>query len=480
MTKKKEIESILKSQSELRVEPETAELLQAECLKARHLLFHNDMKGYDSDEMRFAPYDAYTAEEERINALTNGMIKFIFDHKNYLQFTLEGCDMIFRINDKNAYRRVSEEVMKSLEVHSEMLQMYDKMKDALKLKYASSDEELISTDNIPIDDIINNVCETIKQYELALYLQEAQIYFNRLLKEALTNIDYTIEVGVTDNSFIFVKDNAQHKKENRAIFRGGGEDVVKYLTEGLKGYIKQINNNNKKKNKKMKKTMKTTAAKQGVAKQRVNENGIDNINVAMVTNYLLALMQPDSEVSQVLKMGKMDLTTWLSNSTNGVIVCNVTEDTMTLENSINNVLVTIPKEVLGEELVISYLTCLLGLKQCRSEEKETITPAAKEDKATAETSTSSVEDVDTSNETKIREEINKLFEQRVNDIFNKISASLIISKKKRFQILHGQLISIGSQCGCTSRKKSYIVSLLNERNKKEYQAMYDTIAEMAA
>ncbi len=218
---------------ELRIDPETAQFLQNECLKAWYHLFHNEDNAFMYDEIRFASLEDNLFEEKRVNAITNNKVRFTFGHKDYLHFALEGCDMLFQMKGKNAYSQVCKEVMKAQEVYSEMMEMHNEMLSVLQMKYASSVEELISMDDDTIDSIISNVCNTIKKYSLALYLQEARTFFNRMLENAFGENSYKIEIGVTENSFLYVTDNSLHKKKSRAIYRKDGEEVVKYLNETL-------------------------------------------------------------------------------------------------------------------------------------------------------------------------------------------------------------------------------------------------------
>ncbi len=312
---------------ELKIDPETAQLLQIECFKAWRQLFHTEGNAFKYDEIRFASLDDNLHEEERVNAITDNKVRFTFGHKEYLHFELVGCDMLFQMKGKNAYGQVCKEVMRAQDVYSEMVEKYNKMKSVLKMKYASSVGELTSIGNNAIDCIVGKIFETISEYSLALYLQEARTFFNGMLENAFGENSYIIEIGVTENSFLYVTDNSLHKKKSRAIYRKDGEEVVKYLKEGIKAYKKQLgkeNNSIFKINNEMKRSFKKTAAEQEVAKKHSNENGIGNIDVTKVANYLCALMQPESEASQMLKIAKMDVSTWLNRITDGLFTCVIT------------------------------------------------------------------------------------------------------------------------------------------------------------
>ncbi len=209
----------------------------------------------------------------------------------------------------------------------------------------------------------------------------------------------------------------------------------------------------------MKRSFKKTAVEQEVAKQHSNENGIGNIEVTKVANFLLALIQPESEASQMLKIAKMDVATWLNRSTDGVVTCVITDGKLTIVNESSEVSSVIPLQALDVNLLASALSFLLELGKVKQESKTV--------ESTVERPTSTPDS--------IKIDINNLFAKEKDEIFSKV-ASAATPRQKR-QVLFGQLIRICAQCGfTTTRSKKVLVSLLDEDNREEYQSIYDMVA----
>jgi len=444
--------------------------LRKECLSARTNLFSDAVKGFDYDELRFASLEDTISEEDRVNALTNNKVKFTFGLKDYLQFQLAGCDMIFQPKGKNPYDKVDKAVKEAIEQYNKMTELYQLMKEDETIQRITSTSFMLSKLNVEgIEHCIDVILATVQDYHLALYLQEARDYFNKQLELAFGEESYTVKIGATENSQLYLTDNAVRKKTKRVLLRGEYEQARKYLSEGISTFY-----SNKNKTKIMKKEKITKAAGQEVVKQQERENESVNFNVAQVANLLTTLLHPESESSRLLSVAKIDMATWLCNSTDGVMTCCLNEGLLTLANKVSNVSVSIPvnntDEYGMETKITSALDYLVKTMQFVCP-KGVCTP----DNGEQETSKTDHNITAKKSESKLKQKVNALFlkeKDKLRDMLLKDSVS-----KHRRQTLWGQLYSICNQCGYKgSRSKKKLVPLLDENNKKVFDEMYNLAA----
>ena len=444
--------------------------LRKGCLSARTNLFSDAVKGFDYDELRFASLEDTISEEDRVNAFTNNKVKFTFGHKDYLQFQLAGCDMIFQPQGKNPYDKVDKAVNEAIEQYNKMTELYQQMKEDETIQGITSTSFMLSKLNVEgIEHCIDVILATVQDYHLALYLQEARDYFNKQLELAFGEESYTVKIGATENSRLYLTDNAVRKKTKRVLLRGEYEQARKYLSEGISTFY-----SNKNKTKIMKKEKITKAAGQEVVKQQERENESVNFNVAQVANLLTTLLHPESESSRLLSVAKIDIATWLSNSTDGVMTCSLNEGLLTLANKVSNVSVSIPvnntDEYGMETKITSALDYLVKTMQFVCP-KGVCTP----DNGEQETSKTDHNITAKKSESKLKQKVNALFlkeKDKLRDMLLKDSVS-----KHRRQTLWGQLYSICNQCGYKgSRSKKKLVPLLDENNKKVFDEMYNLAA----
>ena len=378
--------------------------LRKGCLSARTNLFSDAVKGFDYDELRFASLEDTISEEDRVNALTNNKVKFSFGLKDYLQFQLAGCDMIFQPKGKNPYDKVDKAVKEAIEQYNKMTELYQLMKEDETIQGITSTSFMLSKLNVEgIEHCIDVILATVQDYHLALYLQEARDYFNKQLELAFGEESYTVKIGATDNSQLYLTDNAVRKKTKRVLLRGEYEQARKYLSEGISTFY-----SNKNKTKIMKKEKITKAAGQEVVKQQERENESVNFNVAQVANLLTTLLHPESESSRLLSVAKIDIATWLSNSTDGVMTCSLNEGLLTLANKVSNVSVSIPvnntDEYGMETKIISALDYLVKTMQFVCP-KGVCTP----DNGEQETSKTDHNITAKKSESKLKQKVNALF-----------------------------------------------------------------------
>lgn len=459
-----------KSCSQMSISASLMGELRKECLSARTNLFSDAVKGFDYDELRFASLEDTISEEDRVNALTNNKVKFTFGLKDYLQFQLAGCDMIFQPKGKNPYDKVEKAVKEAIEQYNKMTELYQLMKEDETIQGITSTSFMLSKLNVEgIEHCIDVILATVQDYHLALYLQEARDYFNKQLELAFGEESYTVKIGATENSQLYLTDNAVRKKTKRVLLRGKYEQARKYLSEGISTFY-----SNKNKTKIMKKEKITKAAGQEVVKQQERENESVNFNVAQVANLLTTLLHPESESSRLLSVAKIDMATWLCNSTDGVMTCSLNEGLLTLANKVSNVSVSIPvnntDEYGMETKITSALDYLVKTMQFVCP-KGVCTP----DNGEQETSKTDHSITAKKSESKLKQKVNALFlkeKDKLRDMLLKDSVS-----KHRRQTLWGQLYSICNQCGYKgSRSKKKLVPLLDENNKKVFDEMYNLAA----
>ncbi len=224
----------------------------------------------------------------------------------------------------------------------------------------------------------------------------------------------------------------------------------------------------------MKSKEKKLAVEHETVKLPVDGNEINNIDVVAVANYLFELMQPDSEASKLLDIGKVDKATWLKNSTNGVVVCEKKDSNMVFINLASNVSTVIPLSMISADLevLISTLTFILymnaNMKQTLSDEVNT----------TQERKSKSVNSNSASGEKsmlKLKREINEMFSAEKETILEQMSSAN--SPRQQRQILFGQLMSICFRCGYQGGKsKNLLFEMLDDANRKEFKDMYDMAA----
>ena len=459
-----------KSCSQMSISASLMGELRKECLSARTNLFSDAVKGFDYDELRFASLEDTISEEDRVNALTNNKVKFTFGLKDYLQFQLAGCDMIFQPKGKNPYDKVDKAVKEAIEQYNKMTELYQLMKEDETLQGITSTSFMLSKLNVEgIEHCIDVILATVQDYHLALYLQEARDYFNKQLELAFGEESYTVKIGATENSQLYLTDNAVRKQTKRVLLRGEYEQARKYLSEGISTFY-----SNKNKTKIMKKEKITKAAGQEVVKQQERENESVNFNVAQVANLLTTLLHPESESSRLLSVAKIDMATWLCNSTDGVMTCSLNEGLLTLANKVSNVSVSIPVNNIDEYGMETKITSALDYLVKTMQfvcPKGVCTP----DNGEQETSKTDHNITAKKSESKLKQKVNALFlkeKDKLRDMLLKDSVS-----KHRRQTLWGQLYSICYQCGYKgSRSKKKLVPLLDENNKKVFDEMYNLAA----
>ena len=114
--------------------------LQAEGLKARRLLFYDPRNGFNHNMGGVRTRASLEEATERVNAITNGFIKFHFVSHRRLWFEVEGVDKRYTLhcaneydfNTKeshatNPYNKIANEIVKALKERDEMEQMYQQL-----------------------------------------------------------------------------------------------------------------------------------------------------------------------------------------------------------------------------------------------------------------------------------------------------------------------------------------------------------------
>lgn len=230
----------------------------------------------------------------------------------------------------------------------------------------------------------------------------------------------------------------------------------------------------------MKKEKKVTAV-QGVAKQSKNKSVTGDINVTKVSNCLVALMQPETDASQLFQLGGLSVSTWLSNATHGAVACNLSSGAIILQNTSSKVSTTLPKEIIdGNDAVVrinAALCYLLGVplkSESAMEVPMQVTDGAQTESNVKEP-TAKKNSMSKSELKEVAEKANKLFATEKEAILTKM-VSAKEAKQKR-QILTAQLMSIFIRCGFReSKKKQRMLALLNEDNLKSFNDLYGLAA----
>ena len=114
-----------------------ASKLQAEGLKIRKLLFFDPERGFNHNMGGVRTSASLEDATKRINAITDGFIKFHFVSHRRLWFEVEGIDKRYTLHcaneydfntkeapDTNPYNKVANELVKALKERDEMEKMY--------------------------------------------------------------------------------------------------------------------------------------------------------------------------------------------------------------------------------------------------------------------------------------------------------------------------------------------------------------------
>ena len=114
--------------------------IQAECLRERKNLFFDSVLGFDYNMGGVRTKASLEDATEKINAITNGFIKFHLVSHRRLWFEVEGvdkryilhCANEYAFNTKespvtNPYRKIANAIMKALKERDEMEQMYKQL-----------------------------------------------------------------------------------------------------------------------------------------------------------------------------------------------------------------------------------------------------------------------------------------------------------------------------------------------------------------
>lgn len=455
-----------KTNSQMSISASLMGKLCKECMCARMNLFSDAITCFDNDEYRFASLEDTISEEDRVNAITNNIVKFTFGHKDYLHFKLEGCDKLFQPKRKNPYDKIDTAVNDAIEQYNKMVELFQQKKEDKTLQGIKPTSFMISKlDGKGIEWCIDMIITTLEKYHFAMYLQEARDYYNELLKLAFGSESYSVKIGVTENSKLYLTDNIARKRNKRVLLKVKEDNIQarKFLRKGLSSYLNNKQNN-------MKKIQKQEVAEQVIVKQQESENERVNFNVAQVANYLVTLLNPASESSRLLRIAKIDTATWLSNSTDGVVTCSMDDRFLTLVNKVSTVAVSIPVNNVDEQGMEAKITSALDflLKTTQFASPNGLYMEAHGIQATTEIVHNNT---DKKSGAKLKQQINALFLKEKDKL--RRMAIEDGNPKHRMQTLWGQLYRICHKCGYKGRRsKNELLPLLDENNQKVFKEMY--------
>lgn len=117
-----------------------ASKLQTEGLKIRKLLFFDPERGFNHNMGGVRTSASLEDATKRINAITDGFIKFHFVSHRRLWFEVQGVDKRYTLHcaneydfntkeapDTNPYNKVANELVKALKERDEMEKMYQRL-----------------------------------------------------------------------------------------------------------------------------------------------------------------------------------------------------------------------------------------------------------------------------------------------------------------------------------------------------------------
>lgn len=452
--------------------------LQNECLRAKYNLFP-DADSWARNYYGFACVEECHAEEDRVNAISNGLIKFTFESHQYMHFTLDGCNKIFHSSSTDPYKGVSKAVKKAVKEYEQMVNTFHVMQqDIDRLHQVHTKDTFTNMNNSEVETYIDKVCKHLIEYTEAYYIPEARDFYNQFLRSSFGLDFFWIEVCIDECSRLYLKVHNTVTNSVATIsfrIRGGISKAI------IKEWHIIINNK--------KTTMRKKndgAVKQDIAMQQVSNNKSQNYDAAQIVN-LIIKSKTDSELQSFLQLGNIDISEWLTKATNGMVTCSITDNSIEFTSIITGCKIVYPISTLESPVVRQNLIKHLNYIIEDAEAAQVNDMCDDTDNCSKDEITESASNNDTitevcSNEDKNncrcgfdREKYNENFSNSYKRIEKLMSKCKGIKRKR--QTLFGQLISMARRCGHTgSIKKCVLTELLSKKNQKLYKKLYDTAA----
>ena len=455
-----------------------AEQIQSVCERICSNLFGSPQQDADSDVIYTMPHNLNAKEEEKINALTDGLVTFRLVDSNHLFFRFSDCGMTYHITGARAYNKICEKLLSVQSTINELRLSHEEF--ITEIEYCEpfcSANELLLLDNNQMNDICEKFFDLLVKNLEQLYYLPSLDGFNQVIKNVFGGIDFYPQAIIDQSSRVVLQihtkcDNNKKLSELTLKRITVKKDVV--VSHILKCWqlfceieMRRNANINYNKNNMTKKTQKVV--EQETASQSCNENGMNNYQVAkLIAIYLVQVNNNGSELAEFAKFSGVTTASLVENATQGAVSAKVTEDAIVLEETSTGYVSAFMTKFIADSRLEERLVedIALFISRAMSEVK----PENSEDIITEVNDNSVIEDKTSENSARVIEDFNTTFAESENEIINYMSE--VLDAKTRKKRLYSKTCKYLFGAGYKGDKhQDKILSLLTPENKSRYDGL---------
>lgn len=456
-----------------------AEQIQSVCERICSNLFGAPQQDADSDVIYTMPHNLNAKEEEKINALTDGLVTFRLVDSNHLFFKFSDCGRTYHITGARTYNKICEKLLSVQSTINELRLSHEEF--ITEIEYCEpfcSANELLLLDNNQMNDICEKFFDLLVKNLEQLYYQPSLDGFNQVIKNVFGGIDFYPQAIIDQSSRVVLQihtkcdDNKKLSELTLKRITVKKDVVVSHILKCWQLFCETEMQGNKNINKfrKTDMTKKTQqVVEQGTASQSCNENGMNNYQVAkQIAIYLVQVNNNGSELAKFAKFSGVTTASLVKNATQGAVCARVTEDAIVLEETSTGYVSAFMTKFIADSRLEERLVEDIALFINRAMDE--VKPETSKVIISEVDDNSIIEDKTSEDSARVIEDFNATFEKSENEILNYMSeVSDVKTRKKRlYSITCKYLFGAGYK---GDKHQDKILSLLTPENKSRYDGL---------
>ena len=455
-----------------------AEQIQSVCERICSNLFGAPQQDADSDVIYTIPHNLNAKEEEKINALTDGLVTFRLVNSNHLFFRFSDCGRTYHITGARTYNKICEKLLSVQSTINELRLSHEEF--ITEIEYCEpfcSANELLLLDNNQMNDICEKFFDLLVKNLEQLYYLPSLDGFNQVIKNVFGGIDFYPQAIIDQSSRVVLQihtkcdDNQKLCELTQKRITVKKDEVVPYILKCWQQFctsMKKRNNTINNIDQTMKNSM-TKIVEQGTASQSSNENGMNSYQIAkQIAIDLVRVNNEGSEIASFAKRSGITSASYVQNATNGTVSAKVTDDAIVLEETSTGYVSAFMTKFIAdsrlEERLVEDITQFISraMSEVKPETSEDIIPEVDDDSVTEEKTSKDF--------ARVIEDFNTTFKKSENEIINYMSeVSDVKTRKKRLYSITCKCLFGAGYKGDKHQDK--IISLLTPENKSRYDGL---------
>ncbi len=471
-----------------------AEEIQNACERFSSL-FDTPEQNEDPEAIYSQQHNLNAIEEERVNKMTNGLVKFRFIRKNYLFFKFSEYGKITYLKGVHAYNKIGKQLLLvQNEVEKMKLQHDEFIAQKQIQQLMSSTEELLHKEKEQIWQICEKFYDELLTNTQQLYYLPSLRVFNQRIKNVFGGTEFQPVVSIDDSSRIRLQIRTKYDDDKKLysltckrVVINKRDKIVSHIANCWRLFsviakrksnivtnIININNMNN--------STKSKIKEQITASQSNNENAKNNYEIAKkIAVYLVQVNSKESELADFAIFSGITSSSLVENATNGAVTAKVIQESIVLEETASGYesafmtkFITDARleERLVEDIAQFISKAMSESKQDNSQEEtldKTTSSKHKTHKGNDE------ESIDMEVNSNIVKDFNAKFANRESDIMKYMceAADKKTQKQRLYSSVRKTLWSAGYK---GNAHKTKILSLLTPENKQRYNMLLELTA----